>query len=70
MIVYRINVLEQLKAHGFSTYKLRKDKIFGQATIQQLRNGQLVSLANLNDLCRMLNCQPGDIIEYKQEPEQ
>ena len=70
MIVYRINVLEQLKSHGFSTYKLRKDKIFGQATIQQLRTGQLVSLANLNDLCRMLNCQPGDIIEYKEEPEQ
>jgi putative transcriptional regulator len=70
MIVYRINVLEQLKAAGYSTYKLRMDKIFGQATIQQLRNGQLVSLANLNDLCRLLNCQPGDIIEYRKEPEQ
>lgn len=67
MIVYRFDVLEKLKSSGHSTYKLRKDKIMGEATIQQLREGQLVSWANLNTICRLLNCQPGDILEYKEE---
>lgn len=64
MIRYRIDVLAALKAAGYSTYKLRKDKIMGEATIQQLRTGTLVSLATLELLCRLLDCQPGDIIEY------
>lgn len=64
MIRYRIDVLAALKAAGYSTYKLRKDKIMGEATIQQLRTGTLASLATLELLCRLLDCQPGDIIEY------
>lgn len=64
MIRYRIDVLAALKTAGYSTYKLRKDKIMGEATIQQLRTGTLASLATLELLCRLLDCQPGDIIEY------
>lgn len=67
MIVYRIDVLEKLKSSGYSTYKLRKDKIMGEATIQQLRNNQLASWATIDTICRLLNCQPGDILEYKEE---
>jgi putative transcriptional regulator len=67
MIVYRFDVLEKLKSSGHSTYKLRKDKIMGEATIQQLRNNQLVSWATIDTICRLLNCQPGDILEYTEE---
>jgi putative transcriptional regulator len=67
MIVYRIDVLEKLKSSGYSTYKLRKDKIMGEATIQQLRNNLLASWATIDTICRLLNCQPGDILEYKEE---
>ncbi len=67
MIVYRFDVLEKLKSSGHSTYKLRKDKLMGEATIQQLRNNQLVSWATIDTICRLLNCQPGDILEYKEE---
>lgn len=63
-IVYKMNVLQKLKEAGFSTAKLRKERIMGEATIQQLRTSQLVSWATMTKICEMLDCQPGDIIEY------
>ncbi len=63
-IVYKIDVLQALKEKGFSTYKLRREKIFGEATIQAFRKGSLVSYDNLAKLCRLLDCQPGDIMVY------
>lgn len=61
---YKIDVLAALKAAGYSTYKLRKEKLLGEATLQQLRNNELVSWKNIETLCKLLNMQIGDIIEY------
>ena len=63
-IKYKIDVLDELKRAGYSTYKLRSEKIIGERQLQQIRIGEVVSLACLNKLCQLLNCQPGDIIEY------
>lgn len=63
-IIYKINVLAELKKAGYSTYKLRQDKLFGERNIQKFRDGEIVSLAGLELLCRLLDCQPGDILEY------
>ena len=41
-IKYKIDVLEALKAAGYSTYRLRKDKLIGEATIQWIRSGEPV----------------------------
>ncbi len=64
MIKYKIDVLQALKNAGFTTYRLRKDKILGEATIQKLRGFELVSWENINTICKLLSCQPGDILEY------
>jgi len=66
-IKYKIDVLAALKDSGYSTYKIRKDKIFGEATLQKMRNGELVSYENVSMLCKLLKCQPGDIMEYVEE---
>ena len=63
-IKYKIDVLAAIKDAGYSTYKLRREKILGESVIQQLRNGTLVSWQNMERLCQLLNCQPGDILEY------
>lgn len=63
-IHYKIDILQALKAAGYNTSILRKEKLMGEATIQKLRKGELVSWANINTICRLLNCQPGDIIKY------
>lgn len=63
-IIYKIDVLAALKSAGYSTYRIRKEKIFGEATLQKIRNGEMLSLENISTLCNLLECQPGDIMEY------
>ena len=63
-IKYKIDILPALKDAGFNTNTLRKEKILSESTIQALRTGKMVSLENIARICGMLNCQPGDILEY------
>ena len=63
-ISYKTDILAELKAAGYSTYKLRKDKLLGESTIQSLRNGELVSWENISRICEMLDCQPGDLLQF------
>lgn len=63
-IQYKINVISALKTAGYSTYRLRKEKLLGEATIQKFRNNELVSWDNISTVCNLLNCQLGDIMEY------
>lgn len=62
MITYKENVLKLLKDSGYSTYRLRREKILGEATIQCIRSGQPVSWDKLDLICRLLDCQPGDLL--------
>ena len=64
MLKYKIDILEELKTKGYTTYKLRKNKIIGEAQIQKIRTGEIASKETLNTLCSLLHCQPGDILEY------
>lgn len=64
MIRYKIDILQALVNHGYTTYKLTKNNILGNATIQNFRKNKVVYGNTLNKLCELLNCQPGDILEY------
>ncbi len=56
--------MQSLKDKGYTSYKLRKDKIFGEATMTKFRNEESINFDNLNLLCELLDCQPGDILEH------
>jgi putative transcriptional regulator len=47
-----------------TTYKIRKEKIINEATLQRMRKNESVSTNSVAALCQALNCQPGDIMEY------
>lgn len=64
MIKYKIDILLALKDVGYSTYKIRKDKLFTEGQLQQMRDNKLLTQDALNKVCTLLNCQPGDILEY------
>ena len=64
---FKIDVLEALKAKGYTTYVLRKENILSQSTLQKLREGKGLSWENIDRICGLLECQPGDLIEYVQE---
>ena len=63
-IKYKMEIVPALKDAGYSTYKLRQEKLFGERTIQKLRDGEIVNAENLALLCKLLKCQPGDLLEY------
>ena len=64
---YKIDIIAALKEAGYNTSRIRKEKIMGEAMLQKLRSGQMVSWATLETLCELLKCQPGDLIEYQKE---
>lgn len=66
---YKMDVLAALKEKGYSTYRMRKDKVFSESTLQAFRTGVLVSYDTIGKLCELLGCDVGDILEYKQEGE-
>lgn len=63
-IQYKINVLEALKSAGYSTYRIRKEKIMGESVLQKLRRKEYLSEKELSIICELLNLQPGDIFEH------
>lgn len=63
-IQYKADVLALLKAAGYPSTRIRAEKLLGQSYVQQLRKGELISWAALNTVCRLLDCQPGDLVEY------
>lgn len=66
-IKYKVDIVEQLKAKGYSTYRIRKDRLLSESTIQKFREGNTsVSLDNIATVCRLLHCQPSDLIEYEE----
>lgn len=66
-IIYKIDVLNELKKHGYNTYKIKKEKIFNQTQMQKMRNGEKITFETLNKLCELTELQPGDILEYRKE---
>lgn len=68
MIRYKTNLQQRLKEAGYSTYRLRKEKLLPESTLQKLRTGNTtITLESLNVVCSILRCQPGDILEWVAE---
>ena len=64
---FKVNVLAVLKEKGYTTYRIRQEKLLSESTVQKLRAGIGVSWDNLEAICRLLQCQPADLIEYEEE---
>jgi len=63
-IRYKVDVLAELKKKGYSSTRIREEKLIGQSYLQQLRRGELVSWKTLDTICSLLECQPGDLVEF------
>ena len=68
MIIFKVDILPALKEAGYNTSRIRKEKLIPEATFHKLRHGQTdITLSTVNVLCRLLSCQPGDILSYVSE---
>lgn len=63
-VKYKFNILSALKEKGYNPTRIRKEKIMSESTLQKFRNNEIVSIDNISRLCEILDCQPGDILEY------
>ena len=58
------DVLNDLKNAGYSSGRIQKEHLLSGSTLVKLKAGVGVSWENIERICAMLNCQPGDILEY------
>lgn len=62
-IRYKVEVLAALKDAGYSQNRIRNEKLLGMSVLSKIRAGGLPSWHELDVICGLLDCQPGDIIE-------
>ncbi len=64
-----INLDVQLAKRKMSVTELSEKVGITMANISILKNGKAkaVRLSTLEEICKALDCQPGDILEYKAE---
>ena len=53
-----------MKEKGLTTYKIRQNNIISQSALTALKSGKNVTTETIDKLCKALQCQPGDILEY------
>lgn len=62
-------LLALMESKGLTTYKIRKEKIISESTLQNIREGKRITTDAVAALCGALDCQPGDILEYVSDDE-
>lgn len=61
---WKVDVIAALKSAGYTSYRIRQDALINQTALQKIREGRMIAWEQLNTICRLLDCQPGDLIEY------
>lgn len=57
-------LLALMETKGLTTYRIRKEKIISEGTLQSIRKGKSITTDSIAALCAALDCQPGDLMEY------
>lgn len=64
MLIYKIDVIDTLKEAGYNSTRILKENILSQSTMQKLRKNEMVGIKTLEQLCELLDMQPGNIVKY------
>lgn len=56
---------DKMKEAGITTYRIRKENILSQSTLQKLRDGKYVTTETIERLCLLLNCTPNDLMKIE-----
>ena len=58
-------LLALLAEKGYTSYRIKKENIIGQGTLTAIKNGTGgLDHRTIAKLCKVLDCQPGDLMEY------
>lgn len=65
MAIIYDKLFQKLKEKGYTTYRIRQERLISEGTLTNLRNrSRHLDGKVLDRLCRVLECQPGDLMEY------
>lgn len=67
MIVYK-DILEKLADRGWTQNKLHRQRLLSGSTISRLKDGRPITTDSIDVVCKLCECQPGDILEYVPDP--
>lgn len=64
-------LLKLFDERNITSYTItKKEKLIGQSTWKKIHENGHIDTRTIETLCKYLNCQPGDILEYiSDEPE-
>ena len=64
-IYARSDVLDLLLEKGYSSYRLREEKLISPRTMQKIRHGEKITMKELETICDLLHVQPNRVIEWE-----
>ncbi len=69
MAIHYDKLLALLQERGYNAYRIKKEGLIGQATYYAIKNGTGgLDYRSIDRLCKALECQPGDLMEYVPDP--
>lgn len=69
MSIKYYKMLDLMNRQGIGKEELRKKILVSPATMAKISKNEYVSLEVINKICRVLGCQPGDLLEYVPDSE-
>ena len=69
VVAIKVNLSAVLKVRGVTSRELAASSGITEANLSRLRTGKAraVRFGTLSDICRELECQPGDILEFVED---
>ena len=64
MLTYKIDVIATLKEYGYNSTRILRENLLRQSAMTKIRNGEMIGIKTLDQLCTLLDMQPGNIIKY------
>lgn len=58
---------DTLKRKNISTYKLINEYSFSKGTLDSLKQNKNITMATLNYICNLLECEVDDVIQYTKD---
>lgn len=66
MLKYKFDVLQAI-LDRYTSYQIRQKKLLGENALQALRENRMVGIKAIDQICDILDLQPGDIIKHEKE---
>lgn len=69
MLKFKVDIIKLLKENGYNPARVRKERLIGEKTMQDMKSGIVPGAKTIDTLCRILEMQPGNLLKYVENDE-